>query len=299
MESNRLENHSESPKPGSVSVVIPTYNRSVVLRRALESVVAQTRPPDEVIVVDDGSTDDTVEWVERELPDMTLMRRSNYGVSNARNRGVEAAGSEWIAFLDSDDEWRPEKLEKQLWALAENPGYHLCHTNEVWVRDGRRVNEGKRHAKTGGRIFQRCLPLCVISPSSTVIRRALLGALGGFDETMPVCEDYDMWLRVCSLHPVLFLEEALTVKHGGHDDQLSRRYRGMDRYRIRAILKILSDDVLPPEDRAAAIDTLLEKVDVYLGGARKRGKTGEVAVYEALRDRFRDEPPEGPPSESL
>jgi glycosyltransferase involved in cell wall biosynthesis len=270
----------------AVSVVIPSFNRSSTLPRALESVRAQTLRPNEVIVVDDGSTDDTPVWVEHDFPDVTYIRQPNAGVSAARNRGVEAATSDWIAFLDSDDEWKPEKLERQMAALVGNPAYPLCHTNEVWIRNGRRVNEGRRHAKSGGHIFRSCLPLCVISPSSAVIRRQLLQDLGGFDEALPVCEDYDMWLRICARHPVLFLEEALTVKYGGHADQLSRRFHGMDRYRIAAIEKILSAGLLPPDDRAAAVATLLEKATVYINGARRRGRLDEAARYEAVRAKY-------------
>jgi glycosyltransferase involved in cell wall biosynthesis len=266
----------------TVTAVIPTFNRSRALRRALESVVSQTRGPDRVIVVDDGSTDDTPRWVERDFPDVTYLRQPNRGVSSARNSGIAAADTEWIAFLDSDDEWKPQKLERQMTLLHDNPGHHVCHTDEIWIRNGRRVNEGRRHAKSGGWIFQRCLPLCVISPSSAVVRRSLLVELGGFDETLPVCEDYDMWLRICSRHRVLFIDEPLVVKHGGHGDQLSKKYWGMDRFRIRAIEKILEEGSLSPDDRAAAVRALIDKTNVYLTGARKRRKTAEIAEYEAL-----------------
>ena len=271
----------------TISAVIPTHNRSGTLRRALESLRAQTRPPDEIVVVDDGSSDDTPDWLPRDYPGVTYIRQANAGVSAARNRGVASARTEWIAFLDSDDEWRPRKLELQEEALAANPDYHICHSNEIWIRDGRRVNEGNRHAKSGGWIFQKCLPLCVISPSAAVVRRSLLEGLGGFDESLPVCEDYDMWLRICARHPVLFLEEPLTVKYGGHADQLSRRYWGMDRFRIRAIEKILAEDILSPEDRTAAAAVLIDKIEVYLEGARKRGKIADVIQYEAIRERYR------------
>lgn len=274
----------------TIAVVIPTYNRSRLLRRALASVMAQTRPPDEVVVVDDGSTDDTPGWINAEFPRLVYIRQEHEGVSAARNRGVRECRSEWVAFLDSDDEWQPEKLGRQARALAENPDYHLCHSNETWIRNGRRVNEGKRHAKSGGRIFNRCLPLCVISPSAAVVRRSLLVELGGFDESLPVCEDYDLWLRICARHPVLFLEEPLTVKHGGHADQLSRRHWGMDRYRIRAIHKVLSENLLDRADRAAAVRVLREKSAVYLRGARKRGKSDEVERYESMLAKYDDSP---------
>ncbi len=275
-----------APVNTKVSAIIPVFNRAETLIRALDSVAAQTRPPDEVIVVDDGSTDGVEEIIARHYPGVRVIRQANAGVSSARNRGIAAASGEWIALLDSDDEWRPEKLERQTQALAEKPGYHLCHTNEIWIRNGRRVNEGRRHKKSGGNIFHKCLPLCVISPSSVVIRRELLRELGGFDESLPVCEDYDLWLRICARHPVLFVAEALTVKYGGHEDQLSRRYSGMDRFRILAIDKVLEEGVLGDADRAAAVETLLAKAAVYLNGAEKRGTPEEAAHYEALREKY-------------
>jgi glycosyltransferase involved in cell wall biosynthesis len=281
---NRFNLSREKP---SVSVVIPTCNRSKTLIRALKSVRAQTSPPAEIIVVDDGSTDGTPEKIKKGFPDVILIRQPNRGVSAARNRGIRESAGDWIAFLDSDDEWKPEKLEKQLAELALDGDTPLCHTNEIWIRNGRRVNEGKRHAKAGGRIFQRCLPLCVISPSASVIRRSLFDEIGFFDESLPVCEDYDMWLRICARYPVSFVADPLTIKHGGHEDQLSRSYPAMDRYRIRAIEKILDEGILEPEDRTVAIRVLLDKIEIYMNGAGKRSKTDEVDRCVALLDKHK------------
>ncbi len=270
----------------TVSVIIPTRNRSAFLRRALTSVTAQTWRPSEIIVVDDGSTDDTSRWLPPEFPDVHYVQQSHCGVSAARNRGVKEASGEWIAFLDSDDAWLPAKLERQLESLHAHPEHALCHTDEIWMRRGRRVNPKDRHAKAGGFIFQRCLPLCVISPSSVMLRRSFLKDMGGFDETLPVCEDYDLWLRICSRHPVLYLDERLVIKHGGHSDQLSRRYWGMDRYRICALQKIVKSGWLSVEDGEAALRTLVGKIEIYLTGARKRGKP-DVNTYEALLVHYR------------
>ncbi|MDH3215450.1 MAG: glycosyltransferase family 2 protein [Candidatus Krumholzibacteria bacterium] len=269
-----------------VSAVIPTRDRVTPLRRALMSLRMQTRQADEIIVVDDGSKGGT-RWLREEFPEIRCIEQSPRGVSAARNRGLQEASGGWIAFLDSDDEWLPQKLDRQITALQENPDYLICHTDEIWIRRGRRVNPKIRHEKGGGLIFQRCLPLCVISPSSVIIRRSLLDEVGGFDETLPVCEDYDLWLRICCRHPVLFLQEPLVVKHGGHPDQLSKRFWGMDRFRIQALTKILESGELSPQDRQATLDVLLQKIGVYLQGARKRSKSREVEVYEAIQQRVR------------
>lgn len=263
-----------------VSVVIPTFDRARVLPRALESVMAQSRPPTEVIVVDDGSTDDTAELVVDRFPTTRLIRQENRGVSAARNRGIEAAAGEWIALLDSDDEWRPEKLEKQLDALQAQPELRICHTDEIWIRRGRRVNPRQIHAKHGGWIFRQCLPLCAMSPSSIVIHRSVFEEVGLFDEQLPACEDYDLWLRICHRYPVLLVDEPLVVKHGGHDDQLSTRIWGLDRFRIRALEKLIGEADLTTADQTAAIEELIRKIEIYLGGAVRRGRLEAVAEYE-------------------
>jgi glycosyltransferase involved in cell wall biosynthesis len=271
----------------TVSVIIPTRDRAALVTRALASVFAQTHPAEEVIVVDDGSSDDTAARVRSEFPGATVIRQeSPKGVSAARNRGVDAAGGEWVAFLDSDDEWLPEKLARQTAALEREPGHVLCHSDEIWIRNGRRVNPRRRHAKHGGWIFPRCLPLCAISPSAAMIRRDVLLALGGFDESLPACEDYDLWLRLCARYPVLLVDEPLVIKYGGHADQLSRTTPALDRYRIRALVKILESGVLESGHAAATRDTLLAKIDIYLQGVRRRERDDEARELEALRQRY-------------
>ncbi len=274
-----------SPSP-AVSVVIPTFERATTLGRALRSVLAQTRPPDEVVVVDDGSTDGTGELVGREFPGVRYLLQANRGVSAARNRGISAAGGEWIAFLDSDDEWRPEKLERQLAAVAAAPGYLLCHTDEIWIRAGRRVNPRAKHAKAGGWIFERSLALCAISPSAALVHRRLFGEVGLFDEELAACEDYDLWLRVTCRYPVLFVDEPLVVKHGGHADQLSRRVWGLDRFRILALEKLLAGDGLAERDRRLASAELRRRLAIFLAGAEKRGRVEGLARFRELAKRF-------------
>ncbi|MGB5296585.1 MAG: glycosyltransferase [Thermoanaerobaculia bacterium] len=276
-----------SARAGDVSVVIPTFDRVSVLARAVESVVAQTHPAGEVIVVDDGSTDDTAELVERRFPSARLLRQENRGVSAARNRGIEASGGEWIALLDSDDEWRPSKLERQMSGLEERPELRVCHTDEIWIRQGRRVNPRQIHAKHGGWIFEHCLPLCAMSPSSILIHRSIFEVVGMFDEELPACEDYDLWLRICSRYPVLYVDEPLVVKHGGHEDQLSRQVWGLDRFRIQALEKVIDSGHLNEADWQASVAMLLKKIEIYLEGTRRRGRREEAAQYERRLQHWR------------
>jgi glycosyltransferase involved in cell wall biosynthesis len=269
-------------KRSQVSVVIPTHNRGAMLREALESVLAQTLAPSEIVVVDDGSTDNTPEIATRFGNKIKYIYSPPRGVSHARNLGWRSAGSPWIAFLDSDDLWLPRKLERQLQCLAQDPGAAACYTDEIWIRNGKRVNPCKHHAKYSGWIFPHCLPRCIISPSSVLVRREILEELGGFDEEMEVCEDYDLWLRLTARYQVVYLEEKLIVKRGGHPDQLSRRFWGLDRFRIRSLIKIIEDKTIRDEYRLAALGELRRKCAIYAQGAMKRGKVEEARYYFSL-----------------
>ena len=270
----------------SVSVIIPTYNRAHLLPRCLDSVLSQDLQPLEIIVVDDGSTDATAQLVSRDYPGIKLVSRENKGVSAARNAGIDAAQGDWLAFLDSDDAWFPGKLGRQAQTVETSPSCGIVHTDEIWIRNGVRVNPRRKHRKYGGSIFKYCLPLCVISPSSVMIHRRVFDRVGLFDETLPVCEDYDLWLRACALMPVAFVPEPLITKYGGHADQLSTRYRGMDRYRIGSIARVLNEVELDASDRSAAIDTMVGKIRIYLDGARKHNNREFVPECEELLERY-------------
>ena len=253
----------------SIAVIIPTYNRCHLLRRALTSVLQQTYKATEICVVDDGSDDATAVMLAEEFPEVKLVQQANRGVSAARNAGVRATQSSWLAFLDSDDEWFPDKLEQQVTGWQNNQEYRFVHCNEVWIRRGHRVKQKRKHTKAGGDIFKQCLPHCAVSPSAVLLQRSLLAEVGGFDELLPACEDYDLWLRICAHYPVLFIEEPLLRKHGGHDDQLSRKYWGMDRFQVHALDKLLDNHELSQEQLIASKQTLLEKCQILLQGARK------------------------------
>ncbi len=266
----------------TVSVLIPTYNRAATLPQALASVMAQSHPADEIIVIDDGSEDDTESLIKNSYPQVVYLAQENRGVSAARNLGVKHASGEWIALLDSDDQWLPDKLETQLTLLAQQPQHKLVHSNEIWIRNGVRVNAMKKHAKKGGWIFQHCLPLCAISPSAAMLHRSLFDEIGLFDESLPACEDYDLWLRITARHPVLYCETPLIKKFGGHEDQLSRQHWGMDRFRIQALEKILRSESLNQDDYLAALNMLLHKTGILLKGARKHGNRDVISRFEPL-----------------
>jgi len=269
-----------------ISVVVPTYNRRELLKRALLSVFSQTMLPTEVTVIDDGSTDGTELMLRREFPQVNYYYQENLGVSAARNLGIQQATGDWLAFLDSDDEWLPAKLAAQKAALTANPDYRVCHTEENWIRNGDRVDVPKKYAKTGGWIFTDCLPLCAISPSTVLIHRSVFTGIGLFDTQLPVCEDYDLWLRIAANYPVLLVEQPQINKHGGHEDQLSMAFWGMDRFRINALQKIIDAGQLSEQNRHAAAKMLVKKACIYLAGVTKRGKTDEADYYRQLINQY-------------
>lgn len=271
----------------NISVVIPTFNRGQLLCRALDSVLAQKTQPAEVIVIDDGSTDLTAATIKSKYKDVVYYYKSNQGVSSARNSGIRIAAGDWVAFLDSDDEWLPSKLAAQAAALAQEPRMKICHTNEIWVRRHSRVNPKRKHRKFGGWIYKKCLPLCVVSPSSVLIHSSVFENVGDFDEGLPACEDYDLWLRISAFYPVLYLDEPLITKYGGHDDQLSKKFWGMDRFRIKAMEKMLSVESLRYEDRVATIAVLLDKIRVVLEGAYKHQNQDLIRECKEKVDQYK------------
>jgi glycosyltransferase involved in cell wall biosynthesis len=274
------------PHSEIVSIVLPTCNRSRLVCRAIDSVLAQSYRAIELIVVDDGSTDDTQNRLERYGDCITVIEQANKGVSAARNAGLQAASGQYVALLDSDDVWLPRKLERQVAFFRSRPGAVICQTEEIWIRNGVRVNPGKRHKKHSGMIFEKTLPLCLISPSAVMLRKSLFDEVGLFDESLPACEDYDLWLRISWKYPVHLIDTPLIHKHGGHADQLSRMPQ-LDKYRIRALEKILEADCLSQQQRSAALETLKQKCRIYAAGCGKRGRIDDARHYAGLPDRLR------------
>lgn len=268
-----------------VSVIIPTYNRGRMLKEAIDSVLGQDYPHFDLVVVDDGSTDATAELLKTYGQDLVVIRQPNRGVSAARNAGIAAASGRYIAFLDSDDLWLPQKLTRQVQFFNLHPEALICQTEEIWIRNGRRVNPKLRHTKLSGMIFEPSLHLCLVSPSAVMIRRSLFDKVGLFDESLPACEDYDLWLRVSCRYPVYLIDMPQIIKQGGHPDQLSKA-PGLDKYRIQSLVKILESGLLSRGQKAAAVTVLKEKCAIYAGGCLQRGRNEESLYYRHLADRF-------------
>lgn len=267
-----------------VSIIIPTYNRAHFLKTALDSVLNQSFRDFEVTVIDDGSTDGTQELVRSYREPIKYIPISHSGVSRARNIGIKMAEGEWISFLDSDDYWLPQKLKRQILFLKENPGYRICHTDEIWIKNGIRINQGKKHKRYSGWFFLPSLHLCLISPSTVMIKRDTFDKVGMFNESLEFVEDYDLWLRISCHFPVGYIEEKLVVKVGGHGDQLSKKIEGIEKYRILALENFLLKDALNEGYLREAVEVYKKKCQIYMGGCKKRGRVSEL---EELKSRMK------------
>jgi len=266
-----------------VSVIIPTFNRSTMVVEAVDSVLAQSYQPLEIIVVDDGSTDDTGVCLTGYGQRIKVIRRSlNSGVSAARNCGIRQNSGSYVALLDSDDLWLPDKIERQMDFFFTHPEAMICQTEETWIRRGKRVNPKHKHRKYSGSIFSHCLPLCIVSPSAVMFKRELISQVGLFDEQLPACEDYDLWLRIAAHHPIFLLEEPLIIKRGGHEDQLSRTVLFLDRYRIQSLCKLLRKEELSSSQRQQVVTELQKKARIFRNGCLKRGKAAEAEEVERM-----------------
>lgn len=287
-----------------VSVIIPNFNRLECFQKAFSSVLKQTYTNFELIIIDDGSTKSireenkkfiekvkeehikkikTIENLNNALPFedriIYLQNDKNYGVSYSRNRGIKQAKGQYIALLDSDDEWLAQKLETQVKFMLTS-GFRVVHTEELWVRRGVRVNPMKKHKKEGGDIFLRSLELCLMSPSSIMLEKTIFEDYGYFDESLPVCEDYDLWLRITCREKVGFIEKPLIIKYGGHQDQLSRKYEAMDKWRVISLIKLLNSGCLDFDREIAVKKMIQKKSSILYNGAIKRGRFNDAEIYK-------------------
>ena len=270
------------------SVIIPTYDREHFLKKCVDSVLKQTYPDLEVIIVDDGSGDGTKDLIAS-YPDNRIIyaRQDNKGVSGARNKGIGLAKGDFVAFLDSDDWWQVKKLERSAQYILEHPDISIFHTNEIWYRNGNLLKQLSRHKNPTGRVYKNTLPICCISISTAVIKKTVFENIGVFDESFEACEDYDFWLRATNEYEVKLIPEDLTLKDGGRSDQLSSSVWGLDRFRIKALGKMLSSNTLSPEDRQATFDELRNKCGIFAAGCEKRGKTEDAEYYRSLPETYR------------
>ena len=270
-----------------VDIIIPSYNRKSFLKKAVHSVYKQSYKNWNLIIVDDGSTDGT--HLEDYGNQTQLFRlNENKGVSFARNYGLKNSHSQWIAFLDSDDEWLNSKLEKQMQLANTNPSAKWIHCNELWMKNKSLLSQKKKHQKSGGRIFDRCVSLCCVSPSAVLIKRQLFEELGCFREDFPVCEDYELWLRLSASYDILFLNEALIIKHGGHLDQLSTKFKAMDYWRVKALLPFLEDDRLSLEEKHKVRQSLIKRSEILLKGYKKHNNLKNQKEIQLLYERLQE-----------
>ncbi len=245
----------------NISVIIPTYNRAKYLPRAIESVLSQSFKPLEIIIVDDGSIDDTKSVVSR-YP-VGYIYQENSGVSSARNGGVKEAKGEWVAFLDSDDEWDRDKLLKQIAFHRTNPDILFSHTNERWIRDNREIKYSKRLKKPEGFCFEDNLSACKIAASSVLVHKKIFEDVGYFDESLRVCEDYEFWLRVSLSHKIGLVKDKLITKYA-HNSQLSKTIKFIDLHHIKILQRYLDTPY-----KKAVSKTVQEKKRILLKGAQK------------------------------
>lgn len=265
------------------SVIIPTFQRRELVREAVRSVLAGQEAELEVVVVDDGSTDGTAAALAAEFGNaVQVLRTPQRGVAAARNAGVAASCGELVAFLDSDDLWLPGKLAAQVALFAADPTVAFCHTQEIWLRDGRQVRQRPRHRKPDGMAFLPSLERCLVGASTVVLRRSLFERVGGFAEDLEVCEDYDFWLRVARDTPLHLIDRPLVVKRDGHGDQLSHRYRAMDRFRVRALERLLGSGTLDAAQAAATRAALAAKCAILAGGAERRGDMAAAGRFRGI-----------------
>lgn len=256
-----------------ISVIIPTYNRAKLLPRALHSVLKQSYKAEEILIIDDGSSDNTEEVLQAFMSHIRYIKQENSGVSAARNKGIELARCEWVAFLDSDDEWHTDKLQKQVDLYEQNPNLAFIHTGEQWIRNNKKVSYPRKLQKPSGWCFLENTATCKIAASSVLMKKALFEELGDFNKDLLVCEDYDMWLRIAYSYELGLVDEELISKYAGHA-QLSNSIFAIDAYHIDILERFL--DSKHADEISKVID---KKRAILLKGAKKHQNEAILKKY--------------------
>ncbi len=270
----------------NISVVITTFNRYALLNRALASVLSQTYKPSEIIVIDDGSTDNTKN-ITQIFPHVKYFHKKNSGISSARNHGIKVAKSEWIAFLDDDDEWCEEKLQIQAAFHKKHKNIPISFTDEIWIRDEKRVKVPKKYQKNKDDILQKCLKYCFLAPSSVMIKKELFDEVGYFDESLEVCEDYDMWIKIALFYQIGIIPKSLIIKNAGAKNQLGFKHWGMDRFRVHSLINIFH--IYPNHPKRYRIkEEIVNKLTLLINGAKKHNNKTLYVKYSKFLKEFND-----------
>jgi len=262
-----------------ITVIIPTHNREKLLAKTLESVLNQTVKADEIIIIDDGSTDDTKALIlQYDNDTIKYIYQKNNGVSSARNHGIHLASNEWLCFLDSDDIWELNKLEKQIQFHNENEHILFSHTDELWMFNQKIINQKKHQLKPSGFCFEENIPNTLIGASTVMIHKKVLKDVGYFDEQLIACEDYDLWLRILHKYELGLINQKLIIKVAGHEKQLSFTTKLMDTYRIKALQKHLDS-----EYKNILLTEIIKKCDILIKGAIKHNNEQIRDYYSKLK----------------
>lgn len=263
-----------------ISIIIPTHNRKKLLEKTLQSVLNQTYKADEIIIIDDGSTDGTQESLKIYLENDTLkyIFQENQGVSSARNHGIKIAQNKWICFLDSDDIWDINKLEKQVKFHLQHPSILFSHTDELWVFNDKIIKQKKHQLKPSGYCFEQNISNTLIGASTVMIHTSIFADVGYFDETLLACEDYDLWLRIVKKYELGLINTKLITKIAGHENQLSFTTKLMDEYRILALLKHLDSKY-----KEQILQEIIKKCNILIKGAIKHKNKEIEKKYTKLK----------------
>lgn len=257
-----------------ISAIIPAFNRLTMLKRAVQSILEQDYSKLELIVVNDCSTESLseIQQLTESAGHRFIRLKTNSGPATARNTGRKYAKGEYLAFLDSDDYWLPKKISKQVKFHQNNPEIRISQCREIWYRNNKRVNQSKKHDMFAGDLFSKAIEYCVISSSSVFMKTSLYDEFGGYPEHFKVCEDYALWCKITAKYRIGLARERLTVKYGGHTDQLSKKYPAMDRFRVKALEELLEKGGLNNKQEEEVKLELARKKAIMTKGANNNKK---------------------------